>query len=239
MNSKNGRRRSIRLKDYDYSQSGLYFITICTANKYCLFGTDSEYSVNLSNIGEKARDCWLEMPSHFNNAKLDEFVVMPNHIHGIIVLTDNEEKRAENIQPLQKKSTQNKSSQNKSTHNYAIQNSPAQDDSKDNLSDSNRNVGVQYIEPSTRQNRFQHITPKSIGSIVRSYKAAVTRRCRNDEICEIVWQRNFYERVIRSEKELNCLREYITNNPLNWNLDRENPESKNYDLGYAEYFEFD
>lgn len=80
------------------------------------------------------------------------------------------------------------------------------------------------------------MTPKSIGSIVRSYKAAVTRQCGKDEICEIVWQRNFYERVIRSEKELNCLREYIVNNPLNWSLDRENPMSENYELEYTEYF---
>ena len=203
MNSKYGRRRSIRLKDYDYSQSGLYFITICTANKYCLLGTDSEYSVNLSNIGEIARDCWLEIPSHFNNAKLDEFVVMPNHIHGIIVLTDNEEKRAENFQPLQ-------------SHK--------------------QNVGVQYIEPTLPHNRFQHITPKSLGSIIRSYKAAVTRQCHKDKICEIVWQKNYYERIIRSEKELNCLREYIANNPQNWSLDRENPDSENYDLGLIEYW---
>lgn len=210
-----GSRRSIRLKDYDYSQSGMYFITICTASKHCLFGTDPENSVNVSHIGKIARDFWLKIPDHFQNAKLDEFVVMPNHLHGIIGLTYEEQKRAENFQPLQP---------------------------------HEQNVGVQYIEPASLrnkfqhiepaspQNRFQHLTPKSIGSIIRSYKAAVTRQCRKDEICEIVWQRNFYERIIRSEKELNCLREYIANNSLNWNIDRENPMSENYELEYTEYF---
>ena len=198
-----GRRRSIRLKDYDYSQSGLYFITICTANNRCLFCNAPADTLNHSHVGNIARDCWLEIPIHFKNVKLDEFVVMPNHIHGIIGLTDEEQRRAENFQPLQ-------------LHK--------------------QNVGVQYIEPSLSRNRFQHLTPKSIGSIIRSYKAAVTRQCRKDEICEIVWQRNFYERIIRSEKELNCLREYIANNSLNWNIDRENPMSENYELEYTEYF---
>ncbi len=197
-----GRRRSIRLKDYDYSQSGIYFITICTASKRCLFCTNSENSANLSHIGKIARECWFEIPNHFKNAKLDEFVVMPNHIHGIIGLTDKEQKRAENFQPLQP---------------------------------HEQNVGVQYIEPTSPQNRFQHITPKSLGSIIRSYKSAVTRQSRKDEICEIFWQRNFYERVIRSEKELGSLREYIANNHLKWNLDRENPASENYDSGLIEY----
>ena len=100
MKSNFGHRRSIRLKDYDYSQSGMYFITICTANKHFLFCTDTENFVNVSHIGKVARECWFEIPSHFKNAKLDEFVVMPNHMHGIIVLIDVEEKRSENIQPL-------------------------------------------------------------------------------------------------------------------------------------------
>ena len=215
MNTKYGRRRSIRLKDFNYSQSGLYFITICTASKHSLFCTNSENSVNLSHIGKIARDFWLKIPDHFQNAKLDEFVVMPNHIHGIIALTDNEENRAENIQPLQPHE-----------QNVGVQ----------YIEPSSPHNKIQHIEPSLSRNRFKHMTPKSIGSIVRSYKAAVTRQCGKDEICEIVWQRNFYERAIRSEKELNCLREYIVNNSLNWSLDRENPDSENYELEYTEYF---
>ena len=210
-----GRRRSIRLKDYDYSQSGLYFITICTASKHCSFCTDPEDSVNVSHIGKIAQDCWIEIPNHFKNAQLDEFVVMPTHIHGIIGLTDEEQKRAENFQPLQPYE-----------QNVGVQ----------YIEPSSPHNKIQHIEPSLSRNRFKHMTPKSIGSIVRSYKAAVTRQCGKDEICEIVWQRNFYERVIRSEKELNCLREYIANNPLNWSLDRENPESENYELEHVEYF---
>ena len=172
-----------------------------------MFCTNSENSVNLSHIGKIARDFWLKIPDHFQNAKLDEFVAMPNHIHGIIALTDNEENRAENIQPLQPHE-QNVGVQYiepSSPHNKIQHIEPA----------SPQNW-FQHIEPSLSRNRFQHMTPKSIGSIVRSYNAAVTRQSRKDEICEIVWQRNFYERIIRSEKELNVLREYIVNNFLNW-----------------------
>ena len=227
MNTKYGRRRSIRLKDFNYSQSGLYFITICTASKHSLFCTNSENSVNLSHIGKIARDFWLKIPDHFQNAKLDEFVVMPNHIHGIIALTDNEENRAENIQPLQLHE-----------QNVGVQYiEPSSPHNKiQHIEPSSPQNWFQHIEPSLSRNRFQHMIPKSIGSIVRSYKAAVTRQCRKDKICEIVWQRNFYERIIRNEKELGNLREYIANNPLNWSLDRENPGSENYELEHVEYF---
>jgi putative transposase len=84
-------RRSIRLKDYDYSSGGAYFITICVKNRECLFGEIIEGKMNLSEIGEIAHNNWLNIPEHFNNVILDEFVVMPNHIHGILILNPAEE----------------------------------------------------------------------------------------------------------------------------------------------------
>ncbi|HLG22804.1 MAG TPA: transposase [Candidatus Manganitrophaceae bacterium] len=156
-------RDSIRLREFDYSQSGAYFITICTKER--------ELWLDVPDIKKIVEERWIEIPDHFKNAALDSWVVMPNHIHGIISLMSR--------------------------------------------------VGVQHVEP--LQNRYQRIIPKSIGSIVRSYKSAVTNQCRKNGFRSFQWQRNYYERVIRSEDELNRIRQYIQNNPLNWNTDEENP----------------
>ncbi len=183
-------RRSIRLPSYDYSSEGAYFVTICTKNRECLFGEIRNGTVELSRAGQIVRNCWLEIPKHFGNVQLDEFVILPNHMHGIIVL----EKQVECIQPLQ-----------------------------------NNNVGVQYIEPSPgidpALKKYQHVTPKSIGSIIRSFKAAITRWCRENSLEGQIWQRNYYEHIIRNESSLNKIRQYIIDNPLNWQLDIENPSS--------------
>jgi REP element-mobilizing transposase RayT len=122
-------RRSIRLKDYDYSQQGAYFIKICTQNRECFFGDVISESVNLSAVGKMAKAFFEEMPDHFKSLALDEFVVMPNHLHGIFII---------------------------------------------------QNVGVQNFEPLQKQNTFQHIIHKSLGSIIRAYKSAVTHWCRNN-----------------------------------------------------------
>ena len=81
------RRRSIRLKDYDYSQEGAYFVTICAYGKKCIFGDVIDYRVELSPIGQIVSKFWFEIPKHFGSVYLDEFVVMPSHIHGIVMIT--------------------------------------------------------------------------------------------------------------------------------------------------------
>ena len=117
-------RKSIRLKDYDYSQGGGYFVTICTHNRECVLGELINGEFVLSLIGEKAKEFWQEIPKHFKSVQLDEFIVMSNHVHGIIIIKDD------------------------------------------------KNVGVQKFEP--LQNKFQHIIPKSLGSIIRTYKSVST-----------------------------------------------------------------
>jgi len=170
------RRRSIRLKGYNYAQEGAYFVTVCTHHGKCHFGEVKDDVVQLSKVGNMAKRNWNEIPSHFDNCRLDEFIVMPNHIHGIIIL---------------------------------------------------EHVGVQYIEPLLQQHDYQRIISKSIGSIIRSYKASVTRWCRSNEFESFRWQRNYYEHIIRDEAELNEIRQYIIFNPLKWSLDEENPENWN------------
>lgn len=78
------KRKSIRLSDYDYSQNGLYFITICTKNRECIFGKIKKHEIILSEIGQIVNNCWNDIPQHFSQASLHEFVIMPDHIHGII-----------------------------------------------------------------------------------------------------------------------------------------------------------
>ena len=82
-------RRSMRLQGYDYSQAGLYFITICTHNRECLFGDIANGEMIWNDMGKIANEYWLEIPNHFPNAVLHEHIVMPNHTHGIIELTDS------------------------------------------------------------------------------------------------------------------------------------------------------
>jgi putative transposase len=81
-------RRSIRLKGYDYSTSGAYFITICTRDRVCWFGEVVDGEMRLNELGQRVRSVWQTLPRHFLNLTLDEFVVMPNHIHRILVLND-------------------------------------------------------------------------------------------------------------------------------------------------------
>ena len=174
-------RKSIRLQGYDYSKSGLYFITICVQNRKCLFGNILRGNYDemvLNDAGKIADKCWLEIPKHFPNAVLHEHIIMPNHVHGIIELVKN--------------------------HDVGVQN----------------NVGVQNFEPlQKRVNKFQKIIPYSIGSIVRGYKIGVTKWVRSNTDIEFVWQRNYYENIIRTENSYQRICEYIINNPKNWHED--------------------
>jgi REP element-mobilizing transposase RayT len=176
------KRRSIRLKEYDYSLPGEYFVTINVYDKQCLFGNFEDVDMKLSPQGKIAQQCWLDIPKHFKNVELDEYVIMPNHIHGILVLCESTVVGVEYIQPLQE--------------------------------------DIQLLRE--LQKTYQHIVPNSIPSIIRSFKAAVTRECKKTGF-NFGWQRNYYEHVIRSEKDLQNVRDYITSNPLGWKKDKENP----------------
>jgi len=182
-------RKSIRLKGYDYSQAGLYFITICVQDRKCRFGEiagveNFQPEMILNDAGKIADECWLEIPKHFPNTVLHEHIVMPNHVHGIVEL----------------------------------------------LQTGSPNVGVQNFEPlrspnELPRNEFQKIIPHSIGSIVRGYKTGVTKWFQNNNVRienfqpQPIWQRNYYEHIIRDEKSYQRISEYIINNPKNWKED--------------------
>jgi putative transposase len=213
-NPKIHHRRSIRLKNYNYFQNGYYFATICAKNKIEHFGKIINGKMELSEIGKIANQCWLEIPKHFPNATLDEFVVMPNHIHGIIIIETSsvgaQNVGAQDFVPLRQR-----------VQNFASM-------------QQSQNVGVQDFEPPQQrvqdfkplrcENKFQHIISRSLGSIIRGFKIGVTKLCVQNNY-EFQWQKSFYDHVIRDEKSLEKIREYIANNPLKWELDKNNLEN--------------
>jgi putative transposase len=162
-------RRTIRLPGYNYAQPGEYFVTICTRNKEHSLGEILRGDIELSQAGEIVRNCWREIPAHFPHVDLDAYVLMPNHIHGILVF--------------------------------------------------NSFVGIQNSE--SLRNTYQHIIPQSLGSVIRSFKGAVKRECSKRSI-DFVWQHNYFEHVIRDEKDLARIRAYIDNNPSEWLGSNEN-----------------
>ena len=168
-------RKHIRLKGYDYSQPGEYFVTICTIGREHLFGEIVDGELNANSIADTVIECRNELPAHFPNVEIDEFVVMPNHIHGIIRILDN----------------------------------PCRD--------------VQLNIPT--RTYHSRISPKagSLAVVIRTFKAAVTTICRKNGIEGFGWQAGFYEHIIRDDRSLTRIREYIANNPQRRILDTENP----------------
>ena len=198
-NSNIHHRKSTRLKGYDYSREGLYFITICTYKKECLFSEIINDEMILNHAGKIADKYWLDIPKHFPNAVLHERVIMPNHVHGIIeihaVHVGSENLRdnvgAENLQPL---------------HHGNLQ--PL------------RNA----IKTQT-QHEFQKMIPLSIGSIIKGFKIGVTKYFRNNSNDNFpndnkIWQRNYHDHIIRDEQSYIKISEYIINNPRKWKEDK-------------------
>lgn len=201
-------RKSIRLKEYDYSQDGMYFMTICTHDRKCLFGkitNDSEMILN--NAGQMAKLCWEEIPKHYPFVALDEFVIMPNHVHGILIIDNSI------------------SGMNNKNITRANDYFPTQT-AKDNDSKLANNVGANDYSPlrtahdCNRNMVRPHGTSKTIGAIVRGFKIGVTKWFRANTEIYTVWQRNYYEHIIRNEKSLEKIREYILNNCYTWEKDK-------------------
>jgi putative transposase len=198
-------RRSIRRKGYDYTQAGAYFITLVTQDRVCLFGEVIDEEMQLNRFGEIVWECWQAIPEHFPHASLDAFVVMPNHVHGIIILNETKV-GAQPITPQQ--STQHITPQ---PQLHAIPRTATE-------------PYANHPPTETRLEQFGKPVAGSIPTIVRSFKAAVTKRINEYRGTPgaIIWQRNYYEHIIRNEDDLEAIREYIVMNPLRWHLDREN-----------------
>jgi len=161
-------RRSIRLKGYDYSQAGLYFVTICCQNRVCAFGEIVNNEMVLNEYGQIVQMVWDELPQHYDNIQLGEFMIMPNHIHGIVVITDD-------------------------------------------------NVGA-GLKPAPTTTTTNH----GLSEIVRALKTFSARKINESRNTpgEKLWQRNYWEHIIRNEQSYQRIADYIVNNPINWQSDK-------------------
>jgi putative transposase len=158
-------RRSIRLKGYDYSQAGLYFITACTQHRECLFGRVAKGEMVMNDAGEMITQQWHDLRNRFNQIELHEFIVMPNHCHGIIEMT----------------------------------------------------VGVPLVGT---------LTDMTVGNIVGAFKSLTTNAYIKgvnqlgwEAFNGKLWQRNYYERIIRNQEAYSRISRYIQTNPLRWQKD--------------------
>ena len=175
MTQEQKQRRSIRLQGYDYSSAGAYFVTICAHDHETPFGQITNDEMILSKAGRIVLACWQELPTHYGHVELDAFVVMPNHVHSIIVLGD--------------------------------------DDWRDRETEASR-------KPASTKGR------QPLSEVVRAFKTFSAKKI--NELSGVtgipVWQRNYYEHIIRNDRELQAIRQYILDNPAKWALDRENPQ---------------
>ncbi|VAX00773.1 hypothetical protein MNBD_GAMMA19-1102 [hydrothermal vent metagenome] len=181
-------RRSIRLRDYDYSQAGLYFVTICTQNRLCLLGNIKDDEMILNDAGRMVVARWLDLAQRFTGIGLNEYTVMPNHFHGIIEL----------LVGVPLVGTQNEDTQN---------------------------MGQPQPERQPQPGQPQGIAP-TVGDIVGAFKSITT----NEYIHGVkqnhwprfdkkLWQRNFYEHIVRDEESYLKISEYIKTNPAKWQDD--------------------
>lgn len=175
-------RRSIRLRDYDYSQNGAYFVTLVTKNREYLFGEIANGKMILNDAGKTVMKCWQEIPEHFPNVEIDECCVMPNHFHGIICIVDC----CDEIGACK----------------------------------GGRGVcnGERFFAPTDTVEAGPG-TSKTVGSIVRGFKIGVTKWMRENDLAQEIWQRNYYEHVVRNEDDMEKIRRYINDNPINWEID--------------------
>lgn len=173
--------KSIRLKGYDYSRAGAYFVTMCTHNKEHLFGDVADGNMMLNDFGRMVDAEWLKTIEIRKNVVLDGYVIMPNHFHGIVLITENDSGKACLA----------------TTEHHVL-------------------IKMEFGKPQSG----------SLSGIVGSFKSAVSRRINfvRDTLGKEVWQRNYYEHIIRNPEELHHIREYIFANPLRWHMDKENPD---------------
>ena len=219
-------RRSIRLKGYDYSQPGLYFITICCQDRAHLFGEIENGEMILNEYGKIANQCWLEIPNHFPNAILHEHIIMPNHIHGIVELVGanqySPETMTKNVSNDGMKNVSNDGMKNVSNDGMKnVSNDGMKNVSNDGVNNVLYGIGANNVLYGIGVNNDspQRSPSKTIGSIVRGFKIGVTKWMRQNTNVYNVWQRNYYENIIRNENAYQRISQYIINNPQNWDND--------------------
>jgi len=193
-------RRSIRVKGYDYAQDGAYFVTVCAQDRRCLFGDVVSEKMKLNEAGRMVCDHWVNLNNRFPNIEIDEFIVMPNHFHGILIVGAGLVSARSEFSIMA---------------NRVGGNSMADAD----LRMRNANTRADTRPAPTGVNA-------GLGEIICAFKSLTTNDYIRNVKCgkfpkfeKSIWQRNYWEHIIRDDDDLNRVREYIINNPLNWELD--------------------
>ena len=189
-----------RWRDWDYRANASYFVTICTANKERYFGEISDVEMTMSAIGQRAFDCWTQIPGHFPFVLLGAFVVMPNHVHGIILIDKPDDidfvETLHATSPMATFPHDKTFPQDEMLHNETLHATSLRE---------NKNMKMQGISPKSH----------SLSAIIRSYKSAVTQYANLNGI-PFAWQTRFHDRIIRNYDELNQTERYIDANINNW-----------------------
>lgn len=184
-NSDKHHRHSIRLKHYDYSAEGFYFVTLCTHQREYLFGEIVDGEMRLNQLGQIAAEEWMRSPSIRQEIELDEWVVMPNHIHGIVIINSSNKP----ISPV-------------GANGHSLQRL--------------------IPEPTSQNSVMPLMKPKSLSSLIVGFKSVTAKRINviRDSPGNPIWQRNYYEHIIRNDRSLATIRRYIQNNPKAWEQDQ-------------------
>jgi putative transposase len=220
-------RRSIRLKGFDYSSPGAYFITICTQHRECLFGEIANGEMTLNRFGKMVATHWANLAKHHPHVQLDEFTIMPNHVHGIIVLIHIESVDpsvgAGFDDPILDKTDQ--WTTKPALHHPSRSHSSSLTQNGDRASHSGGDragFGDRVLDGSEKLLAKPAPTVHGISEIIRGFKTFSARRI--NQIRQTpglpVWQRNYYEHIIRDESAFENIRQYIRNNPKSWTQDQ-------------------
>ena len=177
-------RKLNRLSGYDYSTAGSYFITICIKNRECMFGEILDGEMKLNESGKIADEQWKWLFQQYNYIRMDEYVIMPNHFHGIIHIVGN-----------------------------------------GNLSMYGTVATVPYGENGRSPQQYNNDPQqkiKPIPELIGAFKTTSSKLIHRNGNIEFHWQKSYHDRIIRNERELYRIQKYISNNPKNWNRDKEN-----------------
>jgi putative transposase len=208
-------RKSIRLKGYDYSKPGAYFITIVTQNRACLFGEIINGQMVLNDAGIMVDNEWVYLPNRFANLQLDEYIIMPNHFHAILEI----------VPPVGATLVVARNANN--TRNDTHANNTRNDIHKNDNTATNIDKKGQPYQKGQPQGIAPTAANNTLGDVVGAFQSIVTVKY----ICGVktkkwqqfdkkLWQRNYWDHIVRNKMELNNIRQYIQNNPKNWRNDK-------------------
>lgn len=226
-------RRSIRLKGYDYSQPGAYFVTTVAWGREMMFGEVLNGEMRLNRYGHIVRNAWFDLPQHYGNLELGAFVVMPNHVHGIIILTESHGRGGSGM-PDEGVLTEGSRGGSPVPGDGALPEGDGRGGSPvsgggalpDQARARREPLPIGETRPYANQTRPYGIpTRPDLSEVVRAFKSFSAKRINRLRHTEgmPVWQRNYYEHIVRNQREMERIAGYIESNPLMWDEDEENP----------------